>query len=127
METEKPKQIHLKYDASLKRRVIEEYLSGNYNKSELRRKYNVKSNAVITCWIKSYEKEQEELLSLSMAKPSDTGNTDNSKQSKSIQELQEELKLAKLKINGLETMIDIAEKTFKINIRKKSGAKPSSE
>ena len=43
MENEKPKQIHLKYDASVKRRVIEEYLSGHYKKSELRRKYNIKS------------------------------------------------------------------------------------
>jgi hypothetical protein len=35
------------------------------------------------------------------------------------------LQLAKLKIESLDAMIDIAEDRFKIDIRKKSGAKSS--
>jgi hypothetical protein len=41
--------------------------------------------------------------------------------------LQEELRLAKAKIFTLETMIDLAEEQFNIEIRKKSGTKPSIE
>jgi len=38
-------------------------------------------------------------------------------------DIQKELMSAKLKIAALETMIDLAEEQFKINIRKKYGAK----
>lgn len=41
--------------------------------------------------------------------------------------LEEELRLAKLKIICLETMIDVAEETLQIEIRKKAGTKPSGE
>ena len=42
-----------------------------------------------------------------------------------IKALTEELKRTKLKIEGLETMIDVAEDKFKIKIRKKAGTKQS--
>lgn len=42
-----------------------------------------------------------------------------------IKALTEELKKAKLKIEGLEVMIDVAEEKFKIKIRKKAGTKRS--
>ena len=41
--------------------------------------------------------------------------------------LREELKFAKIKALTLETMIDIADEEFNIQIRKKSGTKPSVE
>ena len=40
-------------------------------------------------------------------------------------QLEQMLQLAKLKIESLDAMIDIAEDRFKIDIRKKSGAKSS--
>ena len=42
-----------------------------------------------------------------------------------LEELKAALKLAELKIEALNTLIDVAEDHFKINIRKKSGAKQS--
>jgi hypothetical protein len=44
-----------------------------------------------------------------------------------ILELERQLEQAKLKIAGLETMIDIAEQELKISIRKKSGTKQSTK
>lgn len=75
-------------------------------------------------WVKWYQKEQSELLSSqSMSNPPE--NISNEEQDKAA--LQKELELAKAKIATLETMIDIAEEHFKIEIRKKSGTKPSVE
>ena len=42
-----------------------------------------------------------------------------------LKEAQAQLELLKLKNVALETMISIAEKQFKIEIRKKPGSKPS--
>lgn len=44
-----------------------------------------------------------------------------------VAELQEELRMARLKIELLETMIDIADEKLGANIRKKAGARQSGE
>jgi cell division septum initiation protein DivIVA len=41
--------------------------------------------------------------------------------------LQKKLEYANLQVFGLQTMIDIAEEQFKIEIRKKPGTKPSTK
>ena len=58
-------------------------------------------------------------------KPEDTPIAQKEHQDKGG--LDEELRLAKLKIICLETMIDLAEKNLQIDIRKKPGAKPAGE
>ncbi|WP_286850120.1 MULTISPECIES: hypothetical protein [Sphingobacterium] len=47
--------------------------------------------------------------------------------SKQVLELQKALEKANLKINGLETLIQVSEEELKIKIRKKPGAKQSKE
>ena len=47
--------------------------------------------------------------------------------SKQVIELQKALEKAKLKIDGLQTMIQVSEEELKIKIRKKPGAKQSKE
>jgi len=47
----------------------------------------------------------------------------NEELQRKTQELEDALKMAKLKIRALETMIDIAESELNIEIRKKSGTK----
>ena len=46
---------------------------------------------------------------------------------KKIKELTQALELARLKIEGLETMIKVAEEDLQIKIRKKAGTKQSKE
>ena len=48
---------------------------------------------------------------------------DNSKLDQRIKALEKQLELAQLKNVALNTMIDIAEKDYKLSIRKKSGPK----
>jgi hypothetical protein len=48
-------------------------------------------------------------------------------QSKRVRELERALATAKLKVAALETVIEVAEKQFKIKIRKKVGTKQSSK
>ena len=114
-----------KYELSLKRKVCAELLSGQITSGDLARKYNIPGAGTIMRWVKWFEKEQQDLLtSLEM-----NGEPINSlpEADRSSVTLQEELRLTKAKIITLETMIDIAEEQFNIEIRKKSGTKPSLE
>lgn len=49
--------------------------------------------------------------------------TDNKKLEQRIKELEKQLELAQMKNVAINTMIDIAEKDYKLEIRKKSGPK----
>lgn len=127
MEIKKAKKgPPFQYEAAFKRKVVEELYSGQITKAELCRKYNLHYSSAMR-FAKWYDKEQKELLSLQDMEPNSNPLPSEPAETKSQKELEEELRLAKMKIIGLETMIDLAEDIFKIDIRKKSGTKPSSE
>lgn len=113
------------YELSFKRKVCQELLSGQITITDLARQYNISGAGTIMRWVKWFQQEQEELLS-SQPMEISQDNTDPNIE-KSAKEIEAELRLAKAKIATLETMIDIAEQQFNIEIRKKSGTKPSSE
>jgi transposase-like protein len=113
------------YELSFKRKVCQELLSGQITITDLARQYNISGAGTIMRWVKWFQQEQEELLSSQPMEISQENNDPNIE--KSAKEMEVELRLAKAKIATLETMIDIAEQQFNIEIRKKSGTKPSSE
>ncbi len=113
------------YELSFRRKICEELLSGQITTGDLARKYQIPGAGTIMRWLKWYQEEQKDLLS-SLPMESSQEKPDNSIE-KSAQDLQKELEQAKAKIATLETMIDVAEEQFKIEIRKKSGTKPSFE
>lgn len=115
--------VKSKFDISLRRKIGAELLEGNLTASEIKRKYGVGGSGSVKKWALDYQKEQEELLSSSVMK----ADTPQEITSSATIELEKELQKAKAKIAVLETMIDLAEEQFKIEIRKKSGTKPSIE
>jgi transposase-like protein len=113
------------YELAFKRKVCEELLSGQISIGDIARKYNIPGAGTIMRWVRWFQKEQEYLISLQNMNDSPTHSEHNT--NKSDQDLSTEIQTAKIKIATLETMIDIAEKQFNIDIRKKSGTKPSIE
>ena len=116
-----------KYEASFKRKIIQELYTGTITRAELRKKYNIPGKSSFYQWEKWYDEEQKQMLSstpmIPDKEPEDTAIA--LQQSLDKGALEEELRLAKLKIICLETMIDVAEQTLQIEIRKKAGTKPS--
>lgn len=111
------------------RKVVEELYSGTITRSDLCRKYNIPATITLVRWERWYDEEQKQMLSST----SMMSNTEPEGASIALQkplaetDLEEELRLAKLKIICLETMIDVAEQTLQIEIRKKPGTKSSGE
>jgi transposase-like protein len=100
-----------------KNKIIREILSGRCTVSEAQLKYTIDCRDTITCWIREYKKGEQE-LSVSFSESAGT-----SELALGLSEMQKELEMARLKIRALEVMVDIASDQFKVDIRKKFGAK----
>lgn len=85
--------------------------------------YGITCPKLIKDWIRQFESEKFDLCE------SETGMSKKKKEQESedVAALRQELELAKLKIEALNTLIDVAEDHLKIDIRKKSGAGRSSK
>jgi transposase-like protein len=110
------------YTEEFKLSVIQEVLGGKISKEEARRQYGIKSKSAILEWTRQYSGEEGY---------DNRGKKLKSKQTKQklaeqkarISELEEALRVEKLKVAINNKMIDIAETEYGIEIRKKSGAK----
>lgn len=119
------------YDQAFKSAVCFEIVSGNLSYSEAKSAYGIRGPSTIARWVKQYQNlDVSSNLHPMNTTDSKTGSvTDNGEAGKSEDlskrnnELEAALKMAKLKITALETMIDIAESDLNIDIRKKSGTK----
>lgn len=99
------------FDNSQKIAVATDYLTGNMSMSQVGKKHNLSASQVrwmVRWYEREYLNDQEQQQPEAVA-------TDPT--------LARELHLAKLKIAGLEMMIEIARKELGVDIRKKPGAK----
>ena len=119
-----------RYAKSLKRKVAEEYLSGKFSYAVAAEEYGLKDKTVVREFVKWYKRtlylEQMEEKKRPKGPPKQDTSTE-SPTKEQLEALEEQLAQAKLKIAGLETLIDIAEQELQIDIRKKSGTKPSNK
>ena len=111
-----------KHSHSFKLQAAKYILENDMTHREGAKHFNT-SHGTINRWIILFRSEIEDLKSIgTMAALSPTvhGDDNCNEQTKSLQKA---LDLAQLKVTGLETMIDLAESTYKISIRKNFGTK----
>jgi transposase-like protein len=113
------------YSHAFMRKVVADYLSGSQSMAEVAARYSVKANQ-IGHWksLFSSELEQRTILPTVMTEEEQKELDALKKQNEA---LLKKLEYANLQVFGLQTMIDIAEEQFKIEIRKKPGTKPSTK
>ena len=114
------------YDISFMRMVVQQYRTGDLSQRQVAEKYGL-SESGLRLWISRFDSDLEErtIPSAPDMTPAEQQAQDDLK--KQNEELARKLAYANLKITGLEMMIDIAETELDIDIRKKSGTKPSAE
>ena len=98
--------------------IVADYLLGKATYRQLGVKYDVDFR-IIHSWVMKFQGKQK----TSKITPSKGTVKDVPKESAELLLLKEELRKEKLRTELLNTIIDIAEKDFKINIRKKFGTK----
>jgi transposase-like protein len=107
------------YDRDFKLNVVELVLSGQMSAPEARDAFGIKCRTSITKWIRQ----------LSPAETTKTVSKSTKQDPKLLEErikaLEYQLYLEKIRTEGLNIMIDLAEKHHNISIRKKSSTKQS--
>lgn len=111
------------YSDEFKKSVVDEVHKGVLSKEEARYKYGIKGNSAVLNWIRKFDGDKTKFM-----KP----KKDPIKSDKNLEELEaenvrlkQELDIEQLRNRALNVMIDLAEKEFKIPIRKKPGARQS--
>lgn len=106
-------------------KILHDYCQSDLTAREIQRKYSLRSSSQLIYWFRKFVasniKRAEDMKGKNidiegLAPGSETLEQENAR-------LRKELEREKLRREGLEIMIDIAENELKIPIRKKSGAK----
>ncbi|MEM7175937.1 MAG: hypothetical protein AAF443_08475 [Chlamydiota bacterium] len=117
-----------RYPEELKRKIAKSYLAGEASYGVLAEENGLKNKGVVKEFVKWYRKklgnEEETTLIMSLENQPAPSSTEAALKRK-LELLEKQLALSSLKIEGLETLIDLAEEELEISIRKKSGSKQS--
>jgi hypothetical protein len=110
-----------KYEVSFRRWLVCEIESGRMSWQEARTRFGMPYhfNQLYKDWQQRYS--DQIILTLPLMSAED--RTKNQELEKRVRELEKQLELAQMKVVALNTVIDIAEKNYKLEIRKKSGPK----
>lgn len=137
MKKEKKKtqlQAPIYYSDKFKKKIVAEYLESELTKREILDKYGIKANSAIQKWMRNlgitdpYAKKDYLGLTntnrLKKKKPeASEAELENFALSKRIRELEKQLGEEKIRSEMYARVIEIAEKDYKLNIRKKSDTK----
>jgi len=110
------------YEVSFRRWLVSQIDAENMSMQDARDRFHLSPTEykkIIKRWQERYSDE----LHLSLRAMTTKDRADNNELEKRIKELEKQLEMAQMKNVALNTMIDIAEKDYKLEIRKKSGPK----
>lgn len=117
-----------RYPEELKRKIAKDYLAGEASYGVLAEENGLANRGVVKEFVKWYRRKCElgnengcTMPGKKQSKPTIGEQT----LQQQVKELKRRLALSELKVESLETMIDIAEDELRVDIRKKSGAKQS--
>ena len=107
--------------------IVREYLESGLPAERIIKKYHISSRSVLFSWMDKFLNERDSLplqqepeIEEDMAKTKDERLSEKDAE---IKRLRKALELEKLRSQAYSTMIDLAEQTFNIPVRKKSGTK----
>ena len=102
------------FTTAQKQHIARELLDGRLSEDEALLKYELRLKKTLRQWVATYRASESMRLTAEPDPPADAGAP-----------LAAQLRQAQWQIEALHTLIDQAEATYRIDIRKKAGAKPS--
>ncbi len=104
--------------------IIKEYCETDISRLEIIEKNKLRGECSVLNWMRKFvDPNVKRMIDMKGRKITLPPAVDKESPEQENARLRKELELAKLRIEGLEIMIDIAENELKIPIRKKPGAK----
>ena len=119
------------YSDEFKQAVIQEHLTTGISRTALQRKYGIKGHSAIKSWMESLSyvanAENNAILEpnqVELAKKDTSLDSATTKaMAAEIKRLKQQLEDERLRSEMLNRMVDLAEKTYKISVRKNSNTK----
>jgi transposase-like protein len=119
-----------RYSESLKRKIAKSYLSGEASYGVLAEENGLRDKSVVKEFVKWYRRKLSQEPNYGSMVEEDANNENTLSEAalkQRVSELERRLKQEQLRCEMLETMIDIAEQRFELEIRKKSGTNQSNK
>jgi transposase len=114
----------IRYSEAFKIQVVNEIERCELTLAEARRKYGIPGNNTIQPWLRKFGKEE---LLTKVVRVESRNERDRIKElEKQKQDLESALAQAHLKVIALETLIEVAQEHYKIDLKKSSGTPPPS-
>ena len=114
-----------RYSEAFKLQVLSEIEGGHLTPAQAVRKYGLSHCSMINYWSKQYRKPHLLRKVVRIETPTEPTQNDILKQLKAEkQKLESALAQSQIKIIALESLIDVAEDHYQIDIKKNSGLKP---
>lgn len=113
-------------DATVRRSLFRAIVENAMTAEEAKRRYELSSVSLVKRYVVQTQRENDELRRLTLLMPTNEARPD-AISTEDAAALKKALEAAELKIKALNTLIDVAEERFKIDIRKKPGAKQSTK
>ncbi len=107
------------YSESFKINVVKEVENGLLSKDGARRKYGIRGKSAVLYWCRKYGQEKYPIMPV---KKSNKSLTPDEKDQR-IAELEAKLSHAKLSIDALESLIEVANEIYGVDLKKKVGIK----
>lgn len=111
-----------------KRKIVAEVLSGEITKEQARRIYGIKSKSGVLEWMRTFagfQGKTPEFDPVPILKDMNMPSPEEVKLKARIEELEQELKISRLKGKAYQIMIEMAKEDYGIDLEKKPGAKQS--
>ena len=117
------------YSDETRRKIVGEVLSGTFSKEQARRVYGIKSKSAILEWMRIYAglPRNSPMDPVPLLKQMREEKDDTRELKARIKELEEELKLSRLKGRAYQVMVSIAKEEYGLDLEKKPGAKQSKD
>jgi hypothetical protein len=118
-----------KFSEESRRKIVVEVLSGSMSKEQARQVYGIKSKSAILEWMRIFAGQSRNAavdpipLLRHMSEEKDNIRILEAR----VKQLEEELKLSRLKGKAYQIMVGIAKEDYGLDLEKKSGAKQSQD
>jgi transposase len=107
------------YSESFKINVVREVENGLLSKDAARRKYGIRGKSAVLYWCRKYGQEKYPIMPVKKSIKSLTADEKDQR----ITELEAKLSHAKLSIDALESLIEVANEIYGVDLKKKVGIK----
>ena len=117
------------YSMEARRKIVVEVLSGTISKEQARQIYGIKSKSAILEWMRIFAglPRNAAVDPIPLLKNMSEEKDDIKELKARIKQLEEELKLSRLKGKAYQVMVDIAKEQYGLDLEKKPGAKQSKD